>query len=74
MKVISNEIQYGEFENGTLYCIKDEELYVFSISNYSWSLAVQSEKQLDDIMKMENSFQGFKDQVMDAMKTMMKKL
>jgi len=74
MKVISSEIQLGEFGNGTLYCIKDEDFYVFSISNYSWSLAVKNEKQLDDAMKVENSFQGFKNKVIDEMKKMMKEI
>lgn len=74
MEVISQEIQYGEFENGTLYCIKDADLYVFTISNYSWSLAVQNEKQLNDIIRMESSFQGFKENLLKAMKGMMKRI
>lgn len=72
MKVISKELQYSDTGFGTLYCIKDGESFVFSLSNYSWSLAVDDNKQIDDAMKWESSFQGTKDHLISEMKDMIK--
>lgn len=44
MKVIATKLQHKEFYKGTLYCIKDQDKYVFSLSNYSWLLVVNNEE------------------------------
>lgn len=72
MRVISKEVQYSETGNGRMYCIKGEKLYIFAIDNFSWSLAIKSEDQLEKSMKLESSFQGFKDKMIQTMREMMK--
>lgn len=74
MRVIAKKVQHEEFEPGTLYCIKDQGKYVFSLSNYSWSLTVKSMDQLEASMKYENSFQGFKEKLTQTMREMMKEI
>lgn len=72
MNTIVKEVRYGEFDKGKLYCVKDENLYVFCLSNFSWSLEVENEKQLEDFMRLENNFQGFKENLMAEMKDMLR--
>lgn len=52
---------YGGFEREKFYCIKGQEQSVFSLSDYSWSLVIQSKSQLKESMKYENPFRGYRE-------------
>lgn len=72
MEVLSKELQYSDTGYGTLYCIKDGESFVFTLSNYSWSLGVDDKNQIDDAMQWESSFQSAKDKLIGEMEDMIK--
>jgi hypothetical protein len=74
MEVISKKLQYNETElgHGTLYCIKDNDTFVFALSNYSWSLPVDNEKDIENMMQWDNHFQSRKNKVIDEMKNMIR--
>ncbi|HLR66686.1 MAG TPA: hypothetical protein VK105_06035 [Virgibacillus sp.] len=72
MKVISKELQYSDTGYGVLYCIKDNDTFVFTLSNYSWSLPVDNEDDIENRMQWDNHFQGRKNKVIDEMKEMIR--
>jgi len=65
MEIVSKELQYSETGHGVLYCIKDEESFVFTLSNYSWSLQADNEEQIDNMMQWDNSFQSLKSKMIE---------
>ncbi|WP_217988478.1 hypothetical protein [Paucisalibacillus globulus] len=69
MKITSKQMKYRDL--GTLYCIKDIDLYVFCLSNYSWSLTTKSKEDIDAFMKWDNNFQYDKENLIQEMKKMM---
>ena len=65
MRAKAIDIRHSVFENETeaiLYVIKDteepEDIYVFSIPIYTFSVSVKSEKELDDFMQRDNLFRN----------------
>lgn len=71
MEVVSKELQYSETGHDVLYCIKDGESFVFTLSNYSWALQADSEEQFDK-MQWDNSFQSFKSKMIDEIKNIIR--
>lgn len=67
MDIVSKDLQYSDTGHGVLYCNKDGKSFVFALSNYSWSLQVDSEEQIDK-MQWDNSFQSFKSKMIDEIK------
>jgi len=72
MEIVSKELQYSETGHGVLYCIKDGEIFVFALSNYSWLLQVDNEEQIDNVMQWDNSFQSLKSKMIAKMKDLIR--
>lgn len=81
MRAKAIDIRHSVFENETeaiLYVIKDteeqEDIYVFSIPIYTFSVSVKNEKELDDFMKIENLFRNIerREKLIEIMKREMR--
>jgi len=67
LEVRSKEVQYNEMDQGTLYCIKDGGVYVFSLYNLNWSIIVRGENQVNDAMNWDNCSHDFKIRMISEM-------
>jgi len=72
MGVIPKELQYSDTElrYEILYYFKDNDTYVFTLSNYIWSLPVDYKREIENIMQWDKNFQIHKNKVIDEMKDM----
>ena len=74
MEVISKKLQYSDTElgYGILYCIKDKDVFIFTLSNYSWSLPVDDEEDIENMMQWDNNFQSNKNKMISEMKDLIR--